>query len=26
MMELLGPIVDLPMVVEDAPEEGITGD
>jgi len=25
-MELLGPIVDLPMVVEDAPEKGITGD
>jgi len=25
-MELLGPIVDLSMVVEDAPEEGIAGD
>jgi len=25
-MELLGPIMDLPMVVEDAPEKGIAGD
>jgi len=25
-MELPGLIVDLPMVVEDAPEEGIAGD